>query len=245
VALAGAQPASMDQHEAEMDQSKWPSGTAVLAKYLEAVGGKAALDKISARVEKGSAMMPGGHDVAVDIYSKPPGIRVSVMHMQGGDSVTALDGKAGWLASPNRPARDMSASDWRGAQLDAAAFYPQQLVQMFSGSKLQPQSEKVGDQSASVVIGTVKGEPPVRLYFATSTGLLVRIVHYGDSALGLNPVQVDFADYRDAGGVQTPYRWTIARPSGAFTIQVSEVQTNVPIDEKLLVKPAAAAAPPH
>jgi hypothetical protein len=245
VALAGAQPASTDQHESEMDPSKWPSGGAVLAKYLEAVGGKAALDKISGRVEKGSAMMPGGHDVAVDIYSKPPDVRVSVMHMQGGESVTAFNGKDGWLASPNRPAREMSESDRRGAQLDAAAFYPEQLVQMISDPKLQPAPEKVGDQPASVVVATVKGEPPVKLYFATSTGLLVRMVHYGDSALGLNPVQVDFGDYRDAGGVKTPYRWTIARPSGAFTIQVSEVQTNVPIDQKLLIKPAAAPPPPH
>lgn len=250
VAQAGAQPASADhdehgaEHETEMDQSKWPSGAAVLAKYVEAAGGKAALGKISARVEKGSAMMPGGRDVAVDIYSKPPDVRVSVMHMQGGDNVTAFDGKEGWLSSANRPAREMSASDRRAAQLDAAAFYPEQLLQMFSEFKLQPQPERAGDQSASVVVATAKGEPPVKLYFATNTGLLVRMVHYGDSALGLNPVQVDFGDYRDAGGVKTPYRWTIARPSGAFTIQVSEVQTNVAIDEQLFVKPAAPVAPP-
>jgi hypothetical protein len=43
--------------------------------------------------------------------------------------------------------------------------------------------------------------------------------------------------------VKTPYRWTIARPSGAFTIQVSEAQTNVSIDEKLFVKPLPP--PPH
>ena len=110
---------------------------------------------------------------------------------------------------------------------------------MFSEFKLQPKPEKVGDQQASVVIATATGQPPVKLYFDTSTGLLLRMTHYTDSALGLNPVQVDFGDYRDAGGVKTPYRWTIARPSGAFTIQVSEVQTNVPIDEKLFVKPAA------
>ena len=248
VAQASVQPASMGheaEYEAEMDQSKWPSGAPVLAKYLEAVGGKAALGRINARVEKGSAIMPGGRDVPVDIYTKRPDVRVSVMHMQGGDSVTAFDGKEGWLASPNRPAREMPASDRRAAQLDAAAFYPEQLVQMFSDVKLQPRPEKVGDQSASVVVATAKGEPPVKLYFAANTGLLVRMVHYGDSALGLNPVQVDFADYRDVGGVKTPYRWTIARPSGAFTIQLSEVQTNVPIDDKLLVKPAAAPPPTH
>jgi hypothetical protein len=114
---------------------------------------------------------------------------------------------------------------------------------MFSGFKLQPKPQKVGDQTASVVIASAAGQPPVRLYFDTNTGLLLRMVHYSDSALGLNPVQVDFADYRDASGVKTPYRWTIARPSGAFTIQVSEARTNVSIDEKLFVKPLAP--PPH
>ncbi len=241
VAMAGAPPAGMERadHETAMDPAKWPSAEPVLAKYLEAVGGKSALDKITARVEKGSAVMPGGRTIPVDIYSKPPDARVSVMHMQGGDSVTAFDGKAGWLAFPNRPLREMAASDRRAAELDAAAFYPEQLVKMFSEVKLQPTPENVGDQHASVVIASATGEPPVKLYFDTSTGLLLRMVHYSDSALGLNPVQVDFGDYRDAGGVKTPYRWTIARPSGAFTIQLSEVQTNVPIDEKLFVKPAA------
>jgi hypothetical protein len=58
----------------------------------------------------------------------------------------------------------------------------------------------------------------------------------------LNPVQVDFADYRDAGGVKTPYRWTIARPGGAFTIQLDEVLSNAPIDESRFVKPAQSTA---
>ena len=252
VAQLGAGAASMgaDEHEAEheteMDPAKWPSGAAVVAKYIEAVGGKAALDKITARVEKGAAIMPGGRNVAIDIYTKPPDVRVSVMHMQGGESVTAFDGKAGWLASPNRPPREMSANDRQGARLDAAAFYPEQFLQMFSEFKLQPKPEKVGDQQASVLIANATGQPPVKLYFDTSTGLLLRMTRYADSALGLNPVQVDFGDYRVAGGVKTPYRWTIARPSGAFTIQLSEVQSNVPIDEKLFVKPAAVVPPtPH
>jgi hypothetical protein len=37
--------------------------------------------------------------------------------------------------------------------------------------------------------------------------------------------------------VKTPYRWTIARPSGAFTIQIDEVQQNVPIDDARFVEP--------
>ncbi len=251
VAEVGAPPAAMEAHEKEAEHqpetnpAKWPSGAPVVAKYIEAVGGKTALDKIIARVEKGSALMPGGRGVPIDIYSKPPDLRVSVMHMQGGDSVTAFNGNAGWLEFPNRPPREMSAGDQQAARLDAAAFYPAQLQQMFTDFKLQPEPEKVGDQQTNVVVATAAGQPPVKLYFDKTTGLLVRMVHYSDSALGLNPVQVDFADYREASGVKTPYRWTIARPSGAFTIQVSEVQSNVPIDEKLFTKPAAPPPPMH
>jgi hypothetical protein len=65
------------------------------------------------------------------------------------------------------------------------------------------------------------------------------MVHYTDTPLGLNPTQVDFADYREIGGVKTPMRWTIARPSGAFTIKIDEAKDNAPVDDARFVKPAA------
>jgi photosynthetic reaction center cytochrome c subunit len=250
VAEAGGQPVRMeaergDDHEAEMDPAKWASGSAVLEKFIEAAGGKVALEKIATRVGKGSAIMPGGHDVPVDIYSKPPTARVAVMHVQGGESVTAFDGSIGWLASPNGPVHEMSGAERHAAKLDAAAFDPVQLSQAFSGFRVQPKPDKIGDQQVTLVIATAAGQPPVRLYFDASTGLLVRMLRYTDSALGLNPVQLDLSDYRIAGGVKTPFRWSISRPSGAFTIQLNDVQTNVSIDDKIFVKPGAPVAPPQ
>jgi len=93
-----------------------------------------------------------------------------------------------------------------------------------------------------VVWGITKGQPPVKLYFDPETGMLVRMLHYTDTALGLNPTQVDYLDYRDADGVKTPYRWTIARPSGAFTIQLDEVLSNAPIDATRFERPVQPAA---
>ena len=93
-----------------------------------------------------------------------------------------------------------------------------------------------------MVWATTKGQPPVKLYFDPQSGLLVRMVHYTDTALGLNPVQVDYGDYRDVGGAKTPYRWTIARPSGVFTIQLDEVKNNAPIDAARFEKPAQTAS---
>ena len=69
--------------------------------------------------------------------------------------------------------------------------------------------------------------------------LLVRLVRFGETALGWLPTQIDYADYRDTNGVKIPYRWTVARPSGRFTIHVSDVRQNVALDDAKFAKPAA------
>ena len=69
------------------------------------------------------------------------------------------------------------------------------------------------------------------------------MMHYTNTPLGLNPVQVDFTDYRVVDGVKTPYRWTLARPSGAFTIQIDDVQQNVPIEATRFEEPKQAPIP--
>src|SRR6516162_11613629 len=117
-------------------------------------------------------------------------------------------------------------------------MFPSHLAATLGELKLQPHPEKVGDHAATVVWATTKGQPLVKLYFDPESGLLVRMVHYTDTALGLNPVQVDYADYRDVGGVKVSYGWTIARPNGAFTIQLDTVQDNAPIDATRFEKPA-------
>ncbi|MGA7461749.1 MAG: c-type cytochrome [Candidatus Korobacteraceae bacterium] len=230
-------PEAMHQHND--NPASLPSGAPVLARYIQALGGEAALSAVSTRVEKGNALMPEGPSVAIDIYTKAPDQRVSVMHMAKGESVTAYNGQAGWISFPGRPVREMSAADQTAAKLDAEAFYPLQLEHDFNELKLQDHTEKVDDHETNVVLGLTKGQPPVKLYFDKDSGLLLRMVHYTDTPLGLNPTQVDFADYRDIGGVKTPMRWTIARPSGAFTVKIDEAKDNAPIDDARFVKPAA------
>jgi photosynthetic reaction center cytochrome c subunit len=219
-------------------RASWPSGNSVIAKYLEAAGGQAALQKVATRIEKGNALLGGGRKLPIEIFAKAPDMRVSVMHTPNGESVTAYNGHAGWLATPGRPLREMSASDQYAARLDATVMFPTHLSAMFGETRLQPHPEEVDGHATTVVWGISKGEPPVKFYFDPQSGLLVRMLHYTDTALGLNPIQVDYADYRDTGGVKTPYRWTIARPSGAFTIQLDEVQSNAPIDASKFEEPS-------
>jgi hypothetical protein len=81
------------------------------------------------------------------------------------------------------------------------------------------------------------------LYFSQESALLVRLVRYVETPLGRNPTQIDYADYRDVDGIKVPFRWTLARPGGRFTIQVDQCQQNVPIDDtKFSMPPAPAPA---
>jgi hypothetical protein len=218
-----------------------PTAEQLLDKYVQAAGGAAAIEKITSRVMKGTIDF-GGMSLPIDIFAKDPEKRISFTHMSGGDNVTAFNGHEGWLGMPGRPLREMHGSDLDGAAIDADLRLATHLKQMFSEMQVHG-TEKVGDREAYLVVGQREGKPLIQLYFDEQSGLLVRLVRFGETALGQMPTQIDYADYRDADGVKIPYRWTLARPSGRFTIQVSEVQQNVPVDEGKFVKPAAEPEP--
>ena len=221
----------------EAKQTSGPTADQLLDKYIQSVGGAAAVDKVTTRVMKGTIDF-GGRSLPIDIYAKEPEKRISLTHMSDGDSVTAFNGQEGWLGTPGRPLREMHGSDLDGASIDADLHLATHLKHMFSAMEVRG-SEKIGDHSTYVVVGQREGKPPIELYFDEQSGLLVRLVRFGDTALGLLPTQIDYADYHDTNGVKVPYRWTLARPSGRFTIQVSEVKQNVPVDDTKFVKPAA------
>jgi hypothetical protein len=63
------------------------------------------------------------------------------------------------------------------------------------------------------------------------------MVRYTDTPVGRNPVQIDYADYRETDGVKIPWRWTLGRTNGRFTIQIEDVKNNVPIDDAKFARP--------
>jgi photosynthetic reaction center cytochrome c subunit len=219
-----------------------PKPEELLDKYLAAVGGAAAVEKITTRVQKGKLMAFGGQSFPAEVYSKAPDKRVSVMHLKDGDSVTAFDGQRGWLSVPGRPAHMMSASENNSARLDADLHFPVHVKTLYSKFKVDT-GEKIDGHDTYLVMGYEEARPPLRLYFDTQTGLLLRLIRYAQSPLGLNPTQIDYADYREADGVKVPFRWTVSRPGNRFTIQVEEMKQNVPVDDSKFAAPPQPAQP--
>lgn len=213
-----------------------PAATAVLDKYVQAVGGAEAIAKVESHVQKGKLSGFGPEPVPVDVTAKRQDKRITTVHGKRGDNITAVNGQSGWLGNSGRPPRDMSSVESDSARLDAALLFPTDPRSLFQDLKVRSQ-EMLDGKDTIKIIAKNEGMPPAELWFDAQSGLIVRLVRYVETPLGRNPTQIDYADYRDADGVKIPYRWTVARPSGRFTIQIDDSQQNVPVDDKTFEKP--------
>lgn len=232
---------SEETNAAIPDVARLPTVDQILAKHVQALGGEDAIRKVFSRIEKGTITAFGGHQFSVEVFTKAPDKRVFVMHLPNGDSITAFDGHVGWIGAPGRPVREMSGGELEGAKLDADFFFPLRLKEMFTKLESE-QAVKIGDHEVNVVSGFADNQPVIRLYFDMQSGLLLRSVRYAESPLGRNPTRIDYADYRKERGVKIPFRWTVARPSGRFTIQLTEVEQDIPIDDGRFSKPGEPIA---
>jgi photosynthetic reaction center cytochrome c subunit len=221
-------------HEDDEAQPSLPTAQVILQKYLSAVGGADALHKIKTRVQKGN--IEGlGEKYPIDIYSEGPDKRISISHPSSGASVTAFNGQAGWLAMP-RGFHKMTEAEQQAASIDAQLYFAARLPVLYQEFHVHPGAE-IDGKPTYLVSANGKDLPNLDLYFDQSSGLLMRLIRYAETPLGRNPTEIDYTDFRMNDGVKIPYRWTLARPNGRFTIQVDDVKQNVPIDEKLFVMP--------
>jgi photosynthetic reaction center cytochrome c subunit len=218
-----------------------PTADQLLDKYLSAIGGAAAWQKVTSRVEKGK-IDANGHQLPIEVYAKAPDKRISSMHLPNGDSITAFDGKQGWLSNAGHP-HMMSAAENDAARIDSDFYFASHVKTLFQKFTVVP-GEKIDGHDTYLVFGRNEGQPPLRLYFDQQSGLLLRLVRYAETALGRMPTQIDYSDYRDADGVKIPYRWTLARPGNRFTIQIDDVKQNVPVDDAKFTAPPQPPPPP-
>jgi photosynthetic reaction center cytochrome c subunit len=238
-----AKPAADEEIKSGAAKPALPGADQLLDKYLAAIGGSDALHKITSRVQTGTLTAFGGQHFPVEIYSKAPNKRLSIMHLQSGDSVTVFDGKQGWLSVPGR-VHVMSEAESDAARMDADLYFAVQVKSLYEKFRVDA-GEKIAGVETYLVVASRERQPPLRLYFDQQSGLLLRLVRFAETPLGRNPTQIDYADYRDANGVKVPFRWTLARPGNRFTIQVDDLRQNVPIDDaKFSPPPPPPAAAP-
>jgi len=218
-----------------------PTADQLIDNYIRALGGGAALEKITSREAEGTTTL-GGKVIRVEVFHQDPDRQAVVRHTPAGDIVSVFDGHEGWSSVPGRPVRDIHGSDLNAAQIEADLHFPLHITRDCAELRVE-YPEKIGDREAYVISCKNVGQPPVKLYFDEESRLLKRLVQFSNSLLGLIPTQTDYDDYRMVDGVEIPYRWSVARPGESSTIQLEQIRQNVPIDGARFARPAAGAEP--
>lgn len=226
-----------------------PSADQILDKFLSGLGGTEKLAALTSVTAKGTYE---GYDsyhekVPFELYAKAPAQMTTVIHTQNGDSTTVLNGDTGWVASPDNPVLLLplaSGAEMDGARLDAQLLFPAQVKQALSQWRSGFPITSIGDSDVQVIEGRGPGKTRVKLFFDQKTGLLARQLRYSTTAVGTNPIQIDYSDYRDVNGIKRPFRWIVTWTNGQSTYQVNEFQTGVAIDAGKFAKPAPAVLAP-
>lgn len=218
----------------------------ILDTYLEALGGAEQLASVSSIVAKGtySGFDTGFGEVPVEIVAKAPNQRSWTVQMFEGDSHRVFDGRNGWWAGPDSPVpiETLTSGNLDRYRLQAILAFPAGIKQAFSEWKVGRTA--VDGVEVHIVQGTNSDDLlPVNMYFANETGLLVRMMRWNGTPLGPVPLQIDYSDYRDVDGVQMPFSWTVSKTYMQHTINLDDVQTNVPVDEARFARPAPAGMP--
>jgi len=256
-------PGSQEMDDNLVQMPGQPSADEIIGKYLQALGGERNLAGLKSYVATGTSVGFGGFGGGgqVHIYAKYPNertMRIQFAPATGrGDEVRAFNGRAGWMMTPLAVLTDyqLSGVELDGALLDAELGFPGQIKQVLSNLRVSlpasisdlpgPSSQTstetgVGlgqDRAVYVVQGTGPRGMLATLYFDQKSGLLLRMVRYGKTQIGRVPTQIDCSDYRDVGGVKMPFHITFAWLDGRDAIQLSEIQTNVPIDDAKFGRP--------
>ena len=255
---------SLDPDDVLVTPPGMPSPASILDKYIQASGGAQRLAGLTSFVGKGTSVGFGGFGGGgdVEIVAKAPDKRATIILFKAetgrGDQIRTYDGRTGWVRTPLNVLGEfqLNGSDLDGARFDAQLSFPGQIKQILTNLKTGPptsitdlpapssqsslqQDVALGQtHSVDVVQGTGPRGMLITLYFDRQTGLLLRELRYGTSPIGRVPTQIDYANYRDVNGLKLPFRITYAWLDGRDSIVLTDIKTNVPIDEAKFGRPA-------
>lgn len=216
-----------------------PTADAVLERYIEAAGGRPALEKLKSRQMKGKLEVTTlGVGGAMEVRSKAPNKQTSSIELAGfGAMREGYDGTVAWSEAPGIGVRVKSGGEL--ARVERTMGFPRELTVKAAYERIENKGlAKVGGKDAWVLEATPKGGKADKLYFDKTTGLLVREESVVETGVGEMAFQIDFSDYRDVDGVKVPFSVKIPQPPEmGFAIRVETVKHNVEMKDSEFSKP--------
>jgi photosynthetic reaction center cytochrome c subunit len=211
---------------------------AILNQYVQALGGRDVLERVTTRVMKGTLIAQGGMKAPLEVYEKAPNKTLTIFRAPHGTNQMGFDGAIGWTKTPEQGLREEA-----GQQLDfiksEAEFYKElKLKERYSKLTLLGLAQLDNREAYVIEAAPPRGQPE-KLYFDRQTGLLVRLDLVPNLGQEKMQAQMYFEDYRAVDGVKLPFAIRRARPGFTWTYQYDEIKLNAPLDDSRFNKPAA------
>ena len=219
------------------NQTTSPTVDEIIDRYVKALGGMEALDKMTTRTRKGSIEVSGLHG-SFELYEAAPNkwILTSSLPPPLGLVQQAFDGTKGWVKSPNG-ILDMNGEQLMQSAREWAFYGDVKLKEQFKSMKVDGK-ERLDGRDFYLIEGARPEGRVERLYFDMQTGLLARRSWQTPTYFGPLAAANDYDDYRKVGGVWLPFAIRKTR-GGNFVLQrITEYRLNVKIDEAKFQKPA-------
>jgi hypothetical protein len=257
-------PAALDMDDVLVQAPGQPAAEKILDQYIQAVGGADRLASIKSYVATGTSVGFGGFGKGgqVEMAGQFPDQRVTSIifpkEPERGNSIRTFDGHQAWLRTPLTVLSEyqLTGGELEGAKLDAQLSFPAQIKSVLTDWHVSmpttisdlpaPESQAVEENKAvgigkdrlvNVVQGRGGNGTYATLYFDQQSGLLLRLVRYGNSPIGRVPTEVDYSDYRDVDGIKMPFHVLFAWLGGRDEFQLNQIKLNVPVDARKFGRP--------
>ena len=217
-----------------------PTGNEVYQHYIQAIGGRAAWEKLHSRVSKGTIEIPAMNNLSgtIEVRMKAPNLILVVINLGGAIIQQGFDGTSAWSDDPRNGLRVLTGGELEDERKEANFYHALDLQKIYSKFTVTGR-EKIDDHDTYVVEATpAGGGDPDKLYFDTQSGLEVRSVNHRHTPDGSMEFSANIADYRELDGVKLPFRVEQASSQAAFTITFTDIQHNVDLPDSLFTKPS-------
>jgi hypothetical protein len=233
-----------------------PKAEAVIARMIEATGGKAAYDKMRSRYSKGRMSVPkAGIELTLTSWAERPNKTYAIMESPAlGKIETGCDGTTVWENSAMQGPSVKKGAE-RASQLREADFDSWVNWKKYYKSATTAGADTVAGLPAWKVEMVPMEGTPETAWFDQATGLMVKTAMKIQNEMGEIPVENFLEDYRAVCGTKMPFRTRQVMMGGmqelvfisdsvACNVEVPKDRIVIPAEIKaLLDKPKAADAP--
>lgn len=194
--------------------------------------------KITSTVATGKIEI-SGLTGTVEIYSKAPDRQVSILTINGfGQVMEGFDGTEAWSQDPLSGLRLKSGVELTQAKSSSIFDRDAQLEKLYPKLVVKGMT-KVNGRDAHVIDATSSTGAAETWYFDAESFLLVKQDMVAESPQGKFPVETFLEDYRAVGGAKMPFTLRSVTSAQTIVVRLSEVKTNVAIDDAKFSKPKA------